>query len=74
MGSSQTYISILINSIKNFIFICTTLITIAGSLSAQEKDLVFPIQKTLDPSQSGNQRFDLGDPTKVEKTIVYDPV
>ena len=47
-----------------------------SSVFAQEKDanLVFPIQKTFDPSQSGNQRFDLGDPTKVEKTIVYDPV
>ncbi len=47
-----------------------------SSVFSQEKEsnLLFPIQKTLDPSQSGNQRFDLGDPSKVEKTIVYDPI
>lgn len=42
---------------------------------AQEDDttLVFPIENSLDPTQTNPQSFDLGDPTSVEQTIVYDP-
>ncbi len=36
--------------------------------------LQFPIQNTIDPTQTQPQSFDLGDPSKLEKTIVYDPV
>lgn len=46
------------------------------SLFAQEvsKPLPFPIKKTYDPSETAPQRFDLGDPSKVKQTIVYDPI
>jgi len=36
--------------------------------------LQFPITPTYDPTQTQNQSFDLGDPTNVQQTIVYDPI
>jgi cell surface protein SprA len=35
--------------------------------------LPFPIQNSLDPTQTQPQSFDLGDPSSVNQTIVYDP-
>ncbi len=35
--------------------------------------LRYPIQSPNDPTQSRKQSFDLGDPSSVNKTIVYDP-
>ena len=35
--------------------------------------LPFPIQNSLDPTQTQPQSFDLGDPSSVTQTIVYDP-
>ena len=54
----------------------TLLSLFIGSAKAQIKDesLPFPIQKTYDPTQTKQQRFDLGDPTSKKQTIVYDPV
>ena len=49
-------------------------------VSAQEPDdsnsvnLPFPIENNIDPTQSKNQSFDLGDPSSVNQTIVYDPI
>lgn len=37
-------------------------------------DLIFPIENSYDPTSNNPQSFDLGDPSNVEKTIVYDPV
>ena len=45
-----------------------------GLISAQGDTLVFPINNNVDPTQSGTQSFDLGDPSSVEQTIVYDPI
>lgn len=41
----------------------------------QEDDttLIFPIHNSNDPTQSQPQSFDLGDPSSVQQTIVYDP-
>ena len=36
--------------------------------------LQFPIQNNIDPTQTQPQSFDLGDPSSMEQTIVYDPV
>ncbi|MFM2041175.1 MAG: hypothetical protein RLZZ493_1764, partial [Bacteroidota bacterium] len=36
--------------------------------------LPFPITNPLDPTQTSPQSFDLGDPSSVQQTIVYDPV
>ena len=36
--------------------------------------LPFPIQNYLDPTQTQTQSFDLGDPSSVTPSIVYDPV
>ena len=38
-----------------------------------DTNLVFPIENNFDPTQSTEQSFDLGDPSSVEQTIVYDP-
>lgn len=40
---------------------------------AQTDTLKYPIQKTYDPTQTKKQSFDLGDPSNVKQTIVYDP-
>lgn len=39
-----------------------------------DTNLVFPIENNYDPTQSAEQSFDLGDPSGVNQTIVYDPV
>lgn len=39
-----------------------------------EIELPFPIENNIDPTQSNPQRFDLGDPTILNQTVVYDPV
>ena len=36
-------------------------------------NLLFPISNTNDPTSNNPQSFDLGDPTAVKRTIVYDP-
>lgn len=38
------------------------------------ENLPFPIQNNYDPTQTKKQRFDLGDPSSVKQTIVYDPI
>ena len=47
-----------------------------GVLSQGPPDstLQFPIDPTYDPTQTKPQSFDLGDPSSMEKTIVYDPI
>ena len=35
--------------------------------------LPFPITNPIDPTQTTPQSFDLGDPSSVQQTIVYDP-
>lgn len=36
-------------------------------------DLEYPINNPYDPTSNNSQSFDLGDPSNVDKTIVYDP-
>lgn len=40
---------------------------------APPDSLHFPIQNNVDPTQTNKQSFDLGDPSSVNQTIVYDP-
>ena len=46
---------------------------ISGAIFGQDSTLVFPIENTYDPTQTTPQSFDLGDPSGVNQTIVYDP-
>ena len=48
----------------------------AHALFAQDPDttLLYPISNSNDPTQTSQQSFDLGDPTSVNQTIVYDPI
>lgn len=43
------------------------------SIVAQDT-LQFPINNNVDPTQTQPQSFDLGDPSSVTQTIVYDPI
>lgn len=51
---------------------------LTGRLFAQNPPdsvpLPFPIHNNIDPTQTTEQSFDLGDPSSVQQTIVYDPV
>ncbi len=40
----------------------------------QDTTLIFPITNSTDPTQTTPTSFDLGDPSSVKQTIVYDPV
>ncbi|MEY3087564.1 MAG: cell surface protein SprA, partial [Bacteroidota bacterium] len=44
-----------------------------GKTAAQTPTLPFPIINPLNPLQNFPQSFDLGDPTNLNQTIVYDP-
>jgi len=56
-------------------FILFTLFLVLGvvnQVSAQDT-LVYPIQNSQDPTQTKPQSFDLGEPSSMKQTIVYDP-
>ncbi len=57
------------NVIHTVLFLC-----IAFFGSSQPDTLIYPINPTFDPTGVQPQSFDLGDPTSVQQTIVYDPV
>ncbi|OFZ66102.1 MAG: cell surface protein SprA, partial [Bacteroidetes bacterium RIFCSPHIGHO2_02_FULL_44_7] len=44
-----------------------------GNAQTDDSTLVFPIQNNIDPTQTTTQSFDLGDPSSMQQTIVYDP-
>ncbi|MEX2484963.1 MAG: cell surface protein SprA [Brumimicrobium sp.] len=44
-----------------------------GQTDPDSIDLKYPINNPHDPTSNKKQSFDLGDPSNVEKTIVYDP-
>jgi cell surface protein SprA len=50
-----------------FVILCS------NSFAQKKEDgLKFPIQPKYDPTQTNQNRFDLGDPSSVQQTIVYD--
>jgi cell surface protein SprA len=44
-----------------------------SQIDPDSTNLPFPINNNIDPTQSSNQSFDLGDPSSVKQSIVYDP-
>jgi len=63
-----------VNNIKRIIACVLCLWACSSILQAQEEEtLPFPIPKTYDPTQTEKHSFDLGDPSSVQQTIVYDP-
>ena len=48
-------------------------VLVLSNLKAQDT-LRYPIPPTFDPTQTQQNSFDLGDPSSVQQTIVYDPV
>ena len=54
---------------------CTlALLLFFAGWSYGQDTLVYPINNNIDPTQTTPQSFDLGDPSSVQPTIVYDPV
>jgi cell surface protein SprA len=61
---------------KSTLCLCAIFFTTYAAFTQNPPDssaLTFPINNNIDPTQSGTQIFDLGDPSSVKKTIVYDP-
>lgn len=54
------------------LIMCSTLP--AFKLLSQDTTLHYPVPPTYDPTQTEKHSFDLGDPSSVKQTIVYDPV
>jgi len=46
---------------------------VIGQTDPDSIDLQYPITNPHDPTSNEEQSFDVGDPSSVEKTIVYDP-
>lgn len=60
--------------IKSKVFFTILFLFGVSNSWAQDPDsLIYPINPTYDPTQTQNQSFDLGDPSSVQQTIVYDP-
>src|SRR5690606_21654019 len=55
-------------------FLLSVFLLISVWSYSQDSTLVFPIQNNVDPTQTSPQSFDLGDPSSVNQTIVYDPI
>jgi cell surface protein SprA len=60
------------------VLICILLFLFYGQSFAQEEEkeneLPFPIEKSYDPTSNSLFRFDLGNPSQLKQTIVYDPI
>ncbi|MFO0496203.1 MAG: cell surface protein SprA [Flavobacteriia bacterium] len=54
-----------------FLLLAFTCFNVIPSWS--QDTLIYPIENAQDPTLTQPQSFDLGDPTSVEQTIVYDP-
>ncbi len=59
---------------KLTILLCLFGASLSYAQTGDPDTLIYPIEPTYDPTQSSNQSFDLGDPTGVTQTIVYDPI
>lgn len=57
------------NTVRLLMLLCS-LFPLFGK---SQDTLPFPITNPLDPTQTQPQSFDLGDPSSMEQTIVYDP-
>lgn len=63
-------------NILNLSHLFLMLLTLCGTLVFAQNDpeLPFPIYNPLNPGQNLPQSFDLGDPTSLKQSIVYDPL
>jgi cell surface protein SprA len=55
------------------LFLCLVVGSTFISISFAQDTLLYPIENYQDPTLTEPQSFDLGDPTSVKQTIVYDP-
>lgn len=49
------------------------LVTLGAFAQSDDSTLIYPIPQNYDPTQSGEYSFDLGDPSGMNQSIVYDP-
>jgi len=62
-------------TLRHFVLLVLLLLfTSELALSQNNPTLPFPIFNPFNPYQNSTQNFDLGDPTKLNQTIVYDPI
>lgn len=74
MKSKSVALNFMRNSFTIQLCISLILFFLTDDLLAQnEINLPFPIMNPMNPSQNLPQSFDLGDPTKLQQKIVYDP-
>ncbi|WP_165779191.1 T9SS outer membrane translocon Sov/SprA [Brumimicrobium salinarum] len=52
---------------------CVVISLVHGQNNPDSTELKYPIKNPYDPTSNDKQSFDIGDPSSVEKTIVYDP-
>jgi|TARA_R110000737_G_scaffold61221_1_gene88282 cell surface protein SprA len=58
-----------------FLLLCIAIILQGNSVFAQDDSTMhFPIVNVNDPTLTQPQSFDLGDPSSVQQTIIYDPI
>lgn len=65
-----------LHTIFKFGLTATALLSLFCAFGQQDPDsidLQYPINNPYDPTSNTEQSFDLGDPSNVKKTIVYDP-
>jgi cell surface protein SprA len=61
-----------IGLVKGMLFLLA--IVLCTFVSAQEDStLIYPVENNVDPTQTEKQSFDLGDPSALKQSIVYDP-
>jgi cell surface protein SprA len=60
---------------NSFLYATLLLLSLGFSWCVTAQDtLKYPINNSIDPTQTKKQSFDLGDPSSMNQTIVYDPI
>ncbi|MEY4860447.1 MAG: cell surface protein SprA [Bacteroidota bacterium] len=75
MNRTFTLMSLCIRSFAcvRLLLVLSVIIIASAAFSQNGPTLTFPIFNPLNPGQNGTQSFDLGSPSSLNQTIVYDP-
>ena len=75
MNRTFTLMSFCIRSFAcvRLLLVLSVIIIASAAFSQNGPTLTFPIFNPLNPGQNGTQSFDLGSPSSLNQTIVYDP-
>ncbi|HLV41444.1 MAG TPA: cell surface protein SprA [Brumimicrobium sp.] len=56
------------------LILCAIVLPAAAQTNPDSTKLKYPINNSYDPTGNQKQSFDIGDPSSVQRTIVYDPI